>query len=166
MAAPTKLVYRVSQTFVDHWGHKSNVRFLTTQALYTSWIADTATGALKQLFDAIAAMSLNSEASRLVNNIGDTYPISVPSDEGALNSSKLLVSIVDSVNNYADRFYIPGRNPAKYISAGGQVVLGTGATTETDDLVIAIEQGAYRSRYGNQVKVVAIKPVGRHLRRQ
>jgi hypothetical protein len=153
-------------TFVDHWAKTSPIRFLTTQAIYTAWLADTSTGNLKSLFDAIAAMSLNSETFRGINNVGDTFALSVPSSESALNSSKLLVETVDAVNGYADRFYIPGRNPSKYVSSGGFVILGTGATAETDALVTAVENGALKSRYGNSVVVKFIKPVGRHLRRQ
>lgn len=166
MAAPTSIRYLARIGFKDHWGFASNIRFLTTSSIYTAWLADDSSGNLKTLFDAIVALTLCNVTYKGINNVGDRFAVVPATSESALNSSKLLVNTVDSNNGYADRFYIPGRDPSKYASAGGFVDITNSPTTEVSALLTAVANGAMQSRYGHGVVVTSIKPVGRHLRRQ
>ena len=155
---PTQTAYFAYQTYKDRQGRLSIPKFRVSPAEYSAYLADTSTGAIRELFDAQQGLSVDTMVKAGVTRESfDSYPAAAPVDENAVNTSALLVIARDTVNGRAVRNVIPGRNAANYTSVKGDVIL-----TGTDiALFITKYQAAALSDDGNALTVTEIKVVGR-----
>lgn len=148
---------QVSIPFIDKAESISTVSFFTTEAALD---ADNATGlgVISALQGALSAMSLASVTGRIASvNHGASWAI--PTNDSAYNGNKLTVFLKDSVTFDTYQMQIPAVNPASYNTPTGSknvlLTVAEGGTTQTEDLVTAIE-AAVLSKDGNAVTVLKI----------
>lgn len=162
----TSYLAPISQTFRDKANKTSDTSWIVSRTALESYVADpTVAGSVRNLFDAVEAMSLLTLESESAALQGNEYPTALPTDDQAYRSSKLEITM-DSVGaDYSMTRTIPGRDPAAYNTLPGTdivaLTIGTGGTAAVESLVTAINN-AVRDPFGNQVTVRQIKVVGRN----
>jgi len=162
MAVPATLRYIARVNFIDHAGKPSHISFYVSSGAYAAWKTDTTAGVIRALFDAYEAESLDVVTSETVEEEASVNGTSIPpTDEGAVNSAKLLVLLQDDVTGEKYRNYIPARNVAAFSSIRGQVITsGAGVNAAITALITAI-LAAQLSEDGNALTVTGIRVVGR-----
>jgi len=153
-----------SITFKDKGNESSSVSLYFAEAAVIAFATDpTAAGAVKDVMDSIADMSLLTEVKREASAALTSIAPSLPTDDQAYRSSKLIVYYYDDVTGKNYSFTIPGRDPAEYNTAPGtKTVLLTvagGGTAEIETLVSNLNLYA-QSQDGNSITVTRIEIAG------
>lgn len=157
-------VNQASITFKDKENKPASVSLHFAEAAVIAFATDpTAVGAVKDVMDAIADVSLLTEVKREASSALTSIAPSLPTDDQAYRSSKLIVYYYDEVTGKNYSFTIPGRDPAEYNTAPGtKTVLLTaagGGTAEIETLVSNLNLFA-QSQDGNSIVVTRIEVAG------
>lgn len=161
MATPPQKAYVARIQFVDHAGKPSHITFDVSAADYAAWLTDATAGNIRTLMNTYEAMSLDNVVRESVDEVAFVQGTGAfPASEDAVNSAKLLILEQDVVTGEHYRNYIPARFSGNFTSVRGQVILGTGGTTQVQALVTALE-ATQKSEDGNALTVNEIRVVGR-----
>lgn len=162
MATPATVRYVARIGFIDHAEKTSSISFEISATDYGTWLTDTSTGAVRDLFNAYEAMSLDNVTSEVCEKeAAQLSSFTIPTSEDAVNSAKLLVLETDTVTAEKYRNYIPARKASAFNSSRGAVIItGADETAEVTALIAAI-QASQLSEDGNALEVRGIRVVGR-----
>lgn len=162
MATPALKSYEARIDCIDHAGKRSFITFRVSAADYTAWNTDTTAGNVRDTMDAYEALTVDNIVGESVSEKSSTAPVvpTIPASEQAVNSAKLQVLWIDTVNGDSGSNTIPARDAGNYTSVRGQVITGGTGTAAVQALVTAIEANQ-KSDLGNPIAVKEIRVVGR-----
>lgn len=157
-------INQASISFKDKANKAASVSLHFAEAAVIAFATDpTASGAVKDVFDSIADLSLLTEVKREASAALTTIAPAIPTDDQAYRSSKLIVYFYDDVTGKNYSFTIPGRDPVEYNTAPGtKTVLLTvagGGTAEIESLVSNLNLYA-QSQDGNPITVTRVEVAG------
>lgn len=149
---------QVNLSYLDKAESTSVVGFYVSEA---SLDAENATGVglVSALASAVNAVSLSNLTGRSTSVNRDSSA-TIPTNDAAYNGNKLTVYVKDSTTEDKYQITIPAVNPGAYNTATGTrnvlLTVAEGGTTQIEDLITAIEDGAI-SKDGNALLVLKIK---------
>lgn len=163
MPTPARVSYQAVRGYVDHATRKSSVRFNVSSAAWAAYGTDVTAGDISDMFSALDELSLDvpilGRAAKYFDEPGLT--VSIPTDENAVNSAKLLALFQDTVTGKKFSMQIPARNAAHYTSIRGLVDINLSTrTSQISDFITSVI-AAVLSEDGNAVAVYEIRVIGK-----
>lgn len=159
---PSKFTANLS--LVDKSNAVSVVQLYVIQADASAYVTNPVGNPITTLVDAIKAVSLDAKTQVSVGREELFTPVTVPTDDQAYNSSKLIVYFQDSVTADKYTLTIPARDASKYNTYPNSkdviLTVAAGGTLEIETLVTELQAKA-RTKNGNAFTVSKIQIAGR-----